>query len=171
MVAGVLRCLGIFMGHRFGEEAGGSNHEDLDFQQSGPPRLRKLIDGRNAELDVWGWKDPGAIFNIEEVCKDLRNPYFITVFRDPYAIALSEEKHNQRDIATGLRVAVGHLSKLAYFKVSYPQYKNMAVSYEKAIANKTKTVDDLIMYLGISVSSDQRQKAIDFIQPERYVKL
>ena len=159
------------MGYRFGEEAGGSNHEDLDFQMSTAPRLKKLISGRNAERDLWGWKDPGAVFKIEEVLTDLRNPYFITVFRDPYAIALSEYKYNQRDIASGLKVAVGHLTKLAFFQLSHPQFPNMGISYEKAINGNAKLVDDIIMYLGLTVTSDQRQKAIDFVQPERYVNI
>ena len=171
MIAGVLRCLGVFMGHSFGEESGGSNHEDLEFQQANPAKLRKIIAKRDEEFDVWGWKDPGTIFHIEDVADDLRNPIFISVFRDPYAIALSEKKYNKRDIDTGLKVAVGHLSRLAYFKVQYPQHRNLAISYEKAIKDKKLIVDSLILHLNLSVTNKQRQKAMDFIQPERYVNL
>jgi hypothetical protein len=171
MIAGVLRCLGVFMGHNFGEESGGSNHEDLEFQQLRLPELRKRIAERDAEFDVWGWKDPGTILRIEDVAADLRNPIFISVFRDPYAIALSEKKYNQRDIIAGLKVATGHLSMLSYFKVSYPQYPNLPISYEKALADKKTLINEIIVYLNLNVTADQRQKAMDFIQPERYVNL
>ena len=171
MIAGILRCLGVFMGYRFGEESGGSNHEDLDFQQAKLSTVRKLIVMRNAEFDVWGWKDPGTVLRIEDIAADIRNPLFISVFRDPYAIALSEKKHSQRDIATGLKVATGHLSMLSYFKVSYPQYRNLALSYEKSIKDKKCLVDSIILHLNLSVTKDQRQKAMDFVQPERYVNI
>ena len=171
MVAGVLRCLGVFMGYRFGEESGGSNHEDLDFQQASPSNVRKLIVKRNAEFDIWGWKDPGTVLRVEGIAADIRNPVFISVFRDPYAIALSEKKHSQRDIDTGLKVATGHLSMLSYFKTSYPQYRNIALSYEKAIQDKERVVNELILQLNLTVTADQRQKAMDFIQPERYVNI
>ena len=168
MIAGILRCLGVFMGYRLGEESGGSNHEDLDFQQAKLLDIRKLIVKRNAEFEVWGWKDPGTIFQVEEIADDLRNPVFISVFRDPYAIALSEKKHSQRDIDAGLKVAIGHLSQLAYFKVQHPQHRNLAISYEKAIKDKKLLIDSIILYLNLSVTKDQMQKAMDFIQPERY---
>ena len=171
MIAGILRCLGVFMGHNFGEESGGSNHEDLEFQQANPSKVRELIAKRNRKFDVWGWKDPGTILQIEDIADAIRNPVFISVFRDPYAIALSEKKHNQRDIATGLKVATGHLSRLSYFKAQFPQYRNLAISYEKAIADKKRLVDSIILHLNLNVTQTQRQKAMDFIQPERYVNI
>jgi len=170
MIAGILRCLGVFMGEKFGEEAGGSNHEDLEFQLKPVNVLKEMIDRRNLKHDVWGWKDPSSVFKINSVLCKLRNPHFISVFRDPYAIAESEFKYNDRPLKDGLKIGIGHLAQLSMFCVDCNR-PNFMISYEKALADKEKLVHDIIMYLNLTVSKEQKQKAINFITPGKYAKL
>lgn len=168
MVAGALRCLGIFMGDDLGEEAGGSNYEDLEFQKKDSKTIIKLIEKRNKDYSVWGWKDPATVVRINEFHGELRNPHFVSIYRDPYAIALSELKHNDRPVNIGLKTAMGHLMYMCKFAEDYSQYPNMKISYEKTLGDPKHFVDKLILFMGISFTSEQRQNAIDFISPGGY---
>jgi len=152
MVTAVLKSLGVFMGTRFGKESGGSNHEDLQFQGKNTETIRSMIKKRNEQNDVWGWKDPGLIFRIGEIEDDLRNPHFITIFRDPYAIALSEFHRNHRPLMEGLKTALGHTQALVMFH-ERTMNPNHLISYEKAMNDKATFVKNLVDFLGLDVSA------------------
>ena len=109
MVAQLLRALGVFMGDEFAhpdQEYG--NLEDREFQQllhrkdlltredisstdfsaAEIGTLKTLVGQRNRQHPLWGWKYPGTVLwclHAGLSCY-LRNPHFITVFRDPLAI-------------------------------------------------------------------------------------
>lgn len=167
MVAAVLKALGVFMGDDFGIEGEGSNYEDLEFQGQGVKGLRELIQKRDDKYNIWGWKDPGLIFRIGEVEEDLRNPHFITIFRDPYAIAESECKRNLRPIYEGLKVAMGHLQQLCMF-YDRSMSPNAVFSYEKVINNKENFIDEIIDFLKLNITEEVRQKALNSITYGRY---
>ena len=100
MTAGTLSLLGIDMG----EKVGPGNIEDQEFlklveelqplySEAGEPdqdkfeRLRALVEKRNAEKPVWGWKDPHSINYIAQLMPVLRNPHFLVICRDHMAAA------------------------------------------------------------------------------------
>jgi hypothetical protein len=109
MVSRLLRELGVFMGEKFAVGDGDyDNAEDKEFQDllHRPDLLTKenvdatdfsstelrqvqdLIAKRNQQHSLWGWKYPGTVLWCLHagLSRYLRNPHFITVFRDPLAI-------------------------------------------------------------------------------------
>jgi hypothetical protein len=44
--------------------------------------LRRVINKRNAQHKVWGWKDPSSDLYLDGIISSCRNPHFIFVFRN-----------------------------------------------------------------------------------------
>jgi len=109
MVAKMLREIGVFMGSEYAPpDPEYDNVEDREFQdllhrwpiltkeslgEIDFPRelmepLVALIERRNRQHSLWGWKYPGTVLwcLYGGLAKYLRNPHFVTVFRDPVAI-------------------------------------------------------------------------------------
>jgi hypothetical protein len=59
-----------------------------DFSSAGLDALTGLIWRRDAAHQIWGWKFPGTVKWLlhSGLAARLRNPHFITVFRDPLAV-------------------------------------------------------------------------------------
>ena len=167
MVAGVLRGLGVFMGGRMGAESGGTNHEDLDFQLQKPLIVRHLIDKRNKSHKDWGWKDPNTINIIDKIKDRLVDPKYIVIFRDPYAMAMSEHKRNYRDIKVGLQHAIKQQQKLVDFASTN---ECLMLSYEKCLQNRESFVNAVVNHLDIMVSPDQLVTAAEAITNGCYTK-
>ena len=163
LVAGLLRIFGIMMGERFDPT---NNHEDLDLRQAPVSKLKELIKQRNEKYDIWGWKDPSTIDKIYDIIDDLRNPKFIVVFRDPYAIALSEHKYMGADTMAMLERAQKQNQKLVEFARRYSSY---LISYEKLIRHKD--IEGLAKFCGIELTPEIKERALKFIQPEHYVEI
>ena len=86
MIAGILMALGVHMGDPSTMRI---HREDRDFWQQPCHVVQSLIRFRNQQHDVWGWKDPAVVNFVERL--HLRNPHYIAIFRDPLAVAKSEE--------------------------------------------------------------------------------
>ena len=117
MVSGLLRLFGVPMG----EHVNDANNEDEEFlsargtrRQLADPEARnavlvdliRLFRSRNERHPVWGWKDPLAPLYIRDVFPLMRNPRFLVIFRDPFAVALNQNRHSGRDIVEGLQNAL-----------------------------------------------------------------
>ena len=75
MVAGVLRAMGVDMGHA------GLNHEDNRFLGADKAALSKVIAERSGERTVWGFKAPETTLQLDYLETALRNPCYICVMR------------------------------------------------------------------------------------------
>ena len=84
LVAGVLRALGLYLG-----DIPEGNNEDKSFHNKPLGQMKSTIARRNQEYDVWGWKYPTASTYLPVLCKSIRNAFFIVVYRDVVATALS----------------------------------------------------------------------------------
>lgn len=166
MLAGLARIFGVFMGGRIDP----ANHEDLDLQLLDFRRLSEMIQARNAEHDLWGWKDPGLFLTLRDCYKSLRNPYFVVSFRD--VLASSQTQVNGGflpEMIASLRLTYNHLGHVIDFvevaaKSGLPL---LLSSYERAIGRKDILVEELANFLGIELDEATRQRAICFIDPER----
>lgn len=155
------------MGTDFGKESEGTNSEDLEFQGETVEGIKRLISVRSSKYSVWGWKDPGTITHINELKDSLRNPFYMSIYRDPYAIAQSESQRNDRQVDIGLKMAMEQLQKLTEFNTRYLSQK-IQLSYEKVLLAPRKTVEDIISFLGLSPSRKQVANAVKYISPGKY---
>ncbi len=162
MVAQVLKELGVFMGDQFAPpDVEYNNLEDQEFQallhrrdlltqkditladfsSEELAKLRSLIEKRNREHALWGWKYPATVIwcLYAELAKYLRNPHFITVFRDPLA-TFQHELDKQSIKPDRLRVDkgrsfawVGLQNQRLVEYVQQSESPHLLISYERTI--------------------------------------
>jgi len=168
-IAGILRHLGVYMGENFDPA---NNHEDLEFQLKSIPEIKAKIEERNKTHDVWGYKFPGTIFDIDKLVSLYRNPYFIAVMRDPFAIALSEKKYNGREICEGLVIAHKHTQELIKF-ILKDNHPTIIISYEKLLIHPEMTIKGIVEFLDLDVAklNGHFEAAAKFIKPNGYQEI
>lgn len=159
MVAGALRELGVYLGPRLGH-----NHEDPSFLSRDVDQIRGTVAERNASHDVWGWKVPHSIEYLPEILGDLRNPHFVTVVRNPVAVAMSNHYHSGMDVDQSLRTAMGYYNQIVDF-VAATDAPLMLIDYERALREQRPFVDGLVEFLGLDVAPADRDRAVRFIDP------
>jgi hypothetical protein len=182
-VAGALRLAGVFMGN----EIDPANNEDRAFNYhngnlsllTSPDSkrdylasIRKIIETRNSNHLVWGWKDPLAALYIDDILPDLVNPHFIVVTRDVIATVMRERieasgslaKEQETDLylnKTRQALALYQASIEAIAKTGAPTF---FVSYEKTVRNGEDFAVQLLSFVtGKRASSSKNKSAIEAI--------
>jgi hypothetical protein len=194
MVARVLQNLGVFMGDAFAPpDAEYETAEDCEFQtllhrpdlltqsnilpneitEEEIGSLRALIEKRNREHRLWGWKYPGSVMwclhaNLEGY---LRNPHFITVFRDPLAVFQHElDKSRTKPARVRSRSGrsfswVGSQYQGLIEHVVRSNSPHLLVSYERAVVGdesvKESLVDSLIEFLQPALANPHRSAGVE----------
>jgi hypothetical protein len=169
MAAGALSHLGVFMGDKLSvvfEDAALS----AAVEKSDDAALSRLIDLRNAAFPIWGWKRPAAIRYLPGIEAYFRNPCYVVVFRDVFAIANRNRISMLSDVMSNMRTTLAHYVRILDF-IESRTAPCMLVSYEKAMLDRAAFVDALSAFVGIG-TAQTRQLAVDSIQasPEDYLK-
>jgi hypothetical protein len=192
MVAHLLRALGVFMGDTFAAcDDEYENVEDKDFQNllhrkelltkkdlskddfsaTDLHALRALINIRNERHALWGWKYPGTVLwcRHTDLVGYLRNPHFITIFRDPLAI-LQHQMDKGRMKPSRIRDRQGksldwigeQIQNLIEFTISCDA-PHLLISYERAVVDdrtaKQSLLDRLIEFLQPALTHPQVDQA------------
>jgi hypothetical protein len=192
MVAQLLMELGVFMGEEFAApDQEYENIEDREFQDllhrwellekdvitpSDIPvgvmgALLALIEKRNREHALWGWKYPGTVIWCLHAGLSgyLRHPHFITVFRDPLAVFQHEADKGcipaasvRRADGMSFRWVARQNERLAEH-VMRSDAPHLLVSYERAInggkAAKDALADRLASFLHPALPGGRRSHA------------
>lgn len=163
MVAGVLRELEIPMG----EKINGGNHEDFDFLTDDISHIKKTITQRNEKYAVWGWKVPDTIHYLDQIIDDLRNPYFLVIYRNLLSVANSIHRyHNEISVTDALLLAQGYYTKINAF-ISTTKAPVLLVNYEQVLLDKISVVDQIVQFLTLSSDSKRTLTATSFISEKR----
>lgn len=160
LVAGTLRCLGVFMGDRF--HGGPAKHEDALFSAiEFSPDMVGTIQQRNERFPVWGFKWPIARGWLESIYPYLREPKFIYCHRDPYRrMADNPEKYG------GVRHFAEYLAESSFLGRFFLKRSVdfLIIDFEMSLADRIKI---LIDFLGLNPSAEQLEKALEFHDKER----
>lgn len=194
MVARVVENLGVNLGCNLP-----GNYEDNQFNLDLMPddlktnhpalieQLSGVVDQRNHDFDVWGWKYPRAQAYLLQLISKLRNPHLICVMRDPIASGMRHMKRAQNRQQRLLRK--GHsISSHDYHSLPHKiikqhleiQSKNIQLinqagcpsficSYEKAIMKTDEFVHEMVEFLDISSTKEQIEHSILQIKPGGYM--
>lgn len=170
MIATCLRALGVFMGDRIGDAV----HEDVEMaealEQGDQGALKQLIDRRNDQHNIWGFKRPMAFGVIGDYIHMFRSPRFVVTFRDPVAIAKRNELSMNMDFLRALNLARSNIGDLVTF-VDELETPAMLVSYEKALLGPSGFVAALADFCGVEADPDTFDLAARSVEsaPERYL--
>jgi len=187
MVAGVLQRLGVFMGERL-QGADVSNprghYEDLEFQllnkailaHAGgswrhPPsheaimgvtkfdrQMAALVARRDAEHELWGWKDPRTCLTLCKWAPLLSEPVYVVAWRDWDAIIASLGSRNGMNANEVKDLCLLYDERFMQAQGEAPVF---VAGYERAVDSPGQFVASLADALGIPTTPE----AIAFIDP------
>jgi hypothetical protein len=185
-VAGVLRYLGVFMGHEFIEPDASNPYghwEDREFFAlnsaflSGAPastwkgRAKALIESRYQLAVPWGWKDPRTCDVLQHYLSLLRKPRFIRCRRAP------EEIHASIMNAYGGVESNGWTWESAerlqqqrdqVLDRILPRYDTMEVDFDRMLSNRNTIVLEIIRFAGLAdLTPDRVSFAVHSIRLKR----
>ncbi len=160
MVAGMLRALGVNMGERVG-----FNHEDPRFLADDLAVLGQRIKVRNKEADVWGFKVPKLVQHLDFFESNLRNPYYVIVYRNMLSVADSWLQRGGGTVFDVVDRTLGYYTRIIEHckKTSRPV---LMLNYERAVGSdegRNETVRALGDFLSIDVDDDMLARALGMI--------
>jgi len=168
MAAAVVYFLGVYLGPE--EDLKDFTLEDQTLNQPYHDVQFRRIKENDAQHDVWGWKNPGAIHSLKETSYALRNPHLIVVFRDMLATVQGEMRVDaDNDINRPPDVIVeNHLDRIHenWRFILDSQLPTLLISYELAMRYPERLVEQMVSFLGITPSEEQRKAALEHIGPD-----
>ncbi|MCB0718157.1 MAG: sulfotransferase [Bacteroidetes bacterium] len=190
MTAGLLERLGVQMGNEMLPASQGNPlgyFEDMDFfdlnrrilRQAGGdmhhPPAREAIAAQSASFekeivsvlggrveDCWGWKDPVTSLTLDLYLPHVVNPHLIVCRRDVEAVVTSYDKKKTENI-DARTMWREYNSRIDAVLSDNPTVPTLELSYEQMVINAEETVDELIRFLGLSPSSEERNAAIESV--------
>lgn len=167
LVAGVLRALGLYLG-----EIPEGNNEDKAFHHKALGQMKATIARRNEENDVWGWKYPTAGAYLPVLSRSIRNAYYVIVYRDVVATALSRAQWDGEFIRRNGRMSLHENNSIANANTGFALATRrpvLLVSNEKATAHVSDLIDELADFLYTDRPDDDlRARIIAYTEPGRY---
>lgn len=151
--AGLLILFGIDMGH-----IDDVVYEDVRMRGNAPDVI-PIIHERNKAGRTWGWKYPGAINYIGQVEPYLINPRYIVVFRDPYAIALTEQREINKPVLPSLATAYRMNEQLVKWYLDHDCY---GVSVERFWRDRPGEIERLANYCDVELTDNLLDEALEF---------
>lgn len=168
-IAGIQRALGLYLG-----PIQGGNNEDDAFHAKPLRRMKKTVTERNQAHDVWGFKYPSAGNYLPNLVRSLRNPYFVVVFRDPVATALSRARWDGEQLRRPPRMALHEASSLGNANLGFAlatQRPTLLVSTERVENNTSELIDEIADFLGVPHPDDAyRERILSYLAPGSYKK-
>jgi hypothetical protein len=167
LVAGVLRALGLYLG-----DIPEGNNEDKAFHNKPLGQMKATIARRNQEYDVWGWKYPTASAYLPVLSKSIRNAFFIVVYRDVVATALSRAQWDGEFIRRNGRMSLHETNAVVNANTGFALATRrpvLLISNEKAASHTSDLIDELADFLYVDrPDEDLRARIIDYTEPGRY---
>ena len=173
MIANVVRSMGIFLGDDLpvNLEDNGFNWDILSRLEPQLSRkdkitsIKKAIEKRNAQHDVWGWKYPRSNVYLKDISSELINPMLICVFRDVVASTARGVVRRREEPLDSIRRALDLQSSNLRF-IEQSNLPTLLVSYEKAIADPLQLVTSLNRFMLLGLSPDQLATHAGKVNPE-----
>lgn len=157
MAAGVIRALGVDMGKR-----AGLNHEDPRFLTEEDEKLEKLIEVRNKEAYIWGFKMPKAVNKLNFFDKHLRNPFFIIVYRNPAAVADSWMQRGAGEYLDTIERALNYYNLIVNY-LRQTTHPALIINYEQSVREKEATVRAIADFIDLQVDGEAINRAVEMI--------
>ncbi len=197
LAAGMLHLLGINMGsYFFGKTSNNptGHFEDLDFlylnqdilhdaggDWMNPPahstilkqapeyseRIKSLVNKRNKQCMVWGWKDPRTCLTFDLYKKYLVNPYLIICKRPNEQIADSLLRRQNLMENAGLELATIYKDRINNIVSSFPEEKILHLHFDDLRHNPFIAVHSVRQFLSLQIDHRRINKAIKLVKNKK----
>ena len=168
MVARVLSVGGLFMGDEIDDVVFEDHAFARMFEHVGydPVKLDRLVELRNANHSVWGFKRPHLHVHGVDTIKRFRNPLVILTVRDPVAIAERNAIAEMNDPTLGVSAAMQDLEDVMAFARALT-CPTLLMSYERALDQPDTCISALFDFCSLDVPAPARQTMRVLIEPGR----
>ena len=164
MIAGCLHELGVFMG----DQAPPPVYEDMALSaavEAGDlAAVQRIVRQYNRRHATWGWKRPASLHHIADLHATLRDPHYVVVFRDLFAIANRNRISMGADLLANMQRSADEYRKLLDF-LERLRSPCLLISYDKALRHKEELVDTLCGFAGLQPPAPLRARAVAFVAP------
>ncbi|MEP7071651.1 MAG: hypothetical protein ABI839_04640 [Verrucomicrobiota bacterium] len=165
VISGTLRALGISMGtdpHTLKHEWTPVLYSsDGKIDAWGSYRSTKAMD---ETYEVWGWKSPRDVFQLETLLPLLRDPGFIVVTRDPLETSLSGQTYQDVPLYISLDETATVYRAITNRLRGWP-WPALILPFAEVKQEPQATVDLLCSFAGLNPAEELRQRALRFIRP------
>lgn len=138
--------------------------------------LKAIVSDRNSNHNIWGFKLPEAIFHMEKIENNTRNPIFVVVYRNPLSIAKSVY-HREPTVPKnfeGFKFGLNHPMKwYMHFIEALSDLKNPCVllEYEKILSKPDAYVKLMAEICGFDIKEEEVAKYTSLISSSGYKKI
>jgi len=150
MVSGALHHLGVDMGM---SNKANPVFEDVALSQAMESKdttlLKSLVAERNEQKAVWGWKRPSSIEHIDRIKRQFRNPEFLVIFRDIFAVANRNRISVRSDVVANMSHTLDQYRQLLNV-INKVDGRMVLISYEKAMLEPRRFINLLAEYVGVT---------------------
>jgi len=158
--------------NRILEDAGGSADKPPDEESINALEIKykedikKILDEKYKAYDIWGWKDPRTSLTIKLYHPFLKNVKYIYCIRDENEVANSLYKRDKMPIEEGINLKKIYDKRIKGFLKNIEEDSYKTFYYEDIIKNPEKNIEGLIEFLGLKVTKQQKQAALEVILPK-----
>jgi len=166
MLAGMLEIAGAPMVGDNYKEMKWEDQEVIRAMRSSEEEFAKVVNKRNQEHDVWGFKSPGAWHQMDLLVKYLRNPIFLAIYKDPVSVSLRRARRRK---GNSIRLVLNTVNQYSQSLTGMCNTKQpiYLFSYLKAIIDPDGFVQELLDVTGLEVDRETKERLIAFIQPNK----
>lgn len=132
--------------------------------------IQNIIEQRDSNNMIWGWKEPRTTLLMEAYSKYLNNPKYICMYRNVEDVAKSLKKRNMMPVSKGISLANEYNERMEKFLQSVEKSNIMKISFEEMNQNSTEVIYELIDFLDINPDSKQIENAIKIFKPLNIVR-
>lgn len=167
MIAGVCEILGVSMVNEDYHPVKREDWEVVEALREG--RLPALVEQRSVQHEHWGFKYPGAWHYADTLQENLRDPLYLTIWKDPVSVARrrfgkSEDRWLRKVANTCQRM------RESVDGIRHSGLPVHTLSYCHAIADPERFVIGLAEMIGLQPTEEQIARAAQYIQPVAWVR-
>jgi hypothetical protein len=139
-------------------------YEDFQFhpkEWESETRIKEYISLRNTEKSIWGVKLPYAVFKLEFLATNLRNPIFLCIYRNPLSVmnsVINREKNFKLGKKENTRIGKALNHPLKYYRASLELFKINApvlmVNYEEVQKDSNAFLRDFTSLMKLNIDEN-----------------
>lgn len=165
MVAKVLDSFGLFMGEGADNSVGEDTVLAKAIESHDRTAVAGIVERYDAAHPIWGFKRPNVFTYLNADTVEFRNPHFIVVLRDIFAIANRNYISTFRHPIDDMRESLGLLDELVSFIERNRSAPMFFLSYERALIEPRDFVIELGSFCGVDLSPRMIRDALYTITP------
>lgn len=146
--------------------------------------IQNLVNRRNQQFSLWGWKVPSTVFTVSLFIPYLRNPHFVIVSRNMLHTAKSicQEKFNDDfnkgkmpgnpdlNLEKALTLVSDYNQEILSVLKNNPEIPKIFVAYEDIVKNPAQEAGRLATFLGISLIEEKLSKIKKLVIPREKIR-